>query len=158
MQSEIVKEPDFGEAKCLVVFLRPKLALAEMTAWPKDRLVAFGEIYSSVAGEWTGFYDWLRDADHRLLGVRYWPFESTELVITRATELAYVSTNKQRYIEIFFASERHVKQEFSKDQEFLYDPVYVSPSGGCALAFSTDGLSEADYRSIAEARAEWVPI
>src|SRR5207248_2896449 len=104
------------------------------------------------------FYDWLRDADQRLLGVRYWPFESTELVIARSTELAYVSTNRQRYIEIFFANERHVKQELSKDQEFLYDPVYVSPSGGCAVAFSTDGLSEADYRSIAEASAEWVPI
>jgi hypothetical protein len=151
-------QPDFGEPRCVIVFFRPRLTMGEMTAWPKDRLFAFGEPYSSVGGEWTGFYDWIRNAAGVLLGVRYWPFESTEFVISRAAQLGYVQTSERRYVEIFFSNERCISKELSKDQEFLYDPVFVSPSGECALAFSTEGLSEADYRSISAAEAEWVPI
>jgi hypothetical protein len=132
--------------------------MAEMTEWPKDRLIAFGETYSSSSGEWTGFYDWLRNADRELVGVRYWPFETTEFVISRASELSYVKRHERSYLEIFFANERDLKPELSKDQEFLYDPVYLSASGACAIAFATDGLSQDDYQSLARARVQWIPI
>jgi hypothetical protein len=149
---------DFGEAKCLVLFLRPKLAMAEMTEWPRDRLSAFGETYSSCAGEWTGFYDWLRNADRRLLGIRYGPFETTAFVISQASQFSYVKAHEGNHLEIFFANERDVKPELSTDQEFLYDPAYLAPSGECALTFALDGLSKADHQFIARASVEWVPI
>ena len=129
-----------------------------MTSWPQDSLHAFGETYLSIAGEWTGFYDWIRDGERRLLGVRYWPFEMTEFVIREAKDLPYVRSIDPQYLEIFFGAERHSNAAFSKDQDFLYDPVYTSRSGACALAFSTEDLSKADYRSISSAHAEWVPI
>src|SRR5205823_2629880 len=110
------------------------------------------------SGEWTGFYDWLRNPDRRLLGVRYWPFEATEFVIQRASNLPYVRTAERRYVEIFFGDERYSNTQLSKDQDFLYDPVYATPSGACALAFSTEDLLEADYEAIRAAKAEWVPI
>jgi hypothetical protein len=149
---------DLGTAKCLVIFLRPRLTLGEMTSWPYDKLDAFGEQYTSIAGEWTGFYDWLRDHDRTLLGVRYWPFESTQFVIRIAKELSYVHVVEEKCLEIFFSSHRASLDHLSSDQDFLYDPVYTSHSGACALAFSTEDLSESDNTSIRNANAEWVPI
>src|SRR5437762_12985942 len=115
--------PDLGRAKCLIVFLRPTLAMAEMTSWPHSKLHVFGQTYSSIAGDWTGFYDWIRNAERKLLGVRYWPFEATEFVISRASGLSYARVSEGRDVEIFFSDERHIKEEFSKDQDFLCDPV-----------------------------------
>lgn len=149
---------DLGTAKCLVIFLRPRLTLGEMTSWPHERLQAFGEQYTSMAGEWTGFYDWLRGHDGTLRGVRYWPFESTQFVIQIAKGLSYIHAVEGKCLEIFFGSERATLDHLSSDQDFLYDPVYTTHSGACALAFSTEDLSESDYTAIRNANAEWVPI
>lgn len=49
---------------------RPQLALAKDLKWPLQGFAVENAEYSDMGlGEWTGFYDWLRDSDGGLLGV-----------------------------------------------------------------------------------------
>ena len=50
--------------------------------WPLTGFVIGSKQYRDANfGQWTGFYDWLRDSKEQVLGVRYWPFEDTEFLI-----------------------------------------------------------------------------
>lgn len=147
-------ESSLGRA-CLIVVLKSKLALAESSVWPLKGFVLNGKEYHDAAlGEWTGFYDWLRDPNGYLLGVRYWLNEGTEMLAQQARVLDYVSLKPSRFIEIYFSDRRDVDPKLSADQEFLYDPVFRSDDGEYALGFAMEGLGESDLRNIENAQAD----
>src|ERR1700719_2322678 len=76
---------------CLLVILHSRLTLARDLRWPLKGFVVDNKKYLDAAfGNWTGFYDWIRDMDGNLLGVRYAPFEDTEFLIEHTTRLSYV--------------------------------------------------------------------
>jgi len=141
---------------CLIVALNSNLTLAESPVWPLKSFALSGQLYRDAAlGEWTGFYDWLRDSNSVLLGVRYWFNEGTELLVQKANALGYIRVDPSRYIEIYFSDRRDIEPKLSSDQEFLYDPVFRSDEGEYALGFAMEGLGESDLLNIHTARANW---
>src|SRR5205823_5870461 len=111
---------------CIVVFLKPQIGLALTTNWPVTSIAVNGQTYSPVGPAWSGFYDWLRDSDSRLLGVRYHPSEQTAFVLKQASELAYAQLGSYGDVCLFFSSQRSFDPKKSADQDFLYDQVFVA--------------------------------
>ncbi len=107
-------------------------------------------------GAWTGFYDWLRDSDKNVLGVRYWPFKECEYVIERLEKLWYVKPNFPRDLEIYFSDRRSFDPKLSNDQDFVYDAIFRSDNGEIALGFGIESLTEADLMSLQKTQAVWV--
>lgn len=146
-----------GKRPCLLVILHPRLTLARDLRWPLKGFVVGNKQYRDAAfGDWTGFYDWLRDVNGDLLGVRYTPSDATEFLIEHATKLSYVKADPSRHIEIYFSENRTTDPKRSCDQEFLYDAVFRSGEDDYAIGFGIEELSEADLHSLENAGAEWV--
>ena len=153
-EPSMVKSP--ASRPCLLVIFRPKLTLAKSPVWPLKSFVLDDKQYHDAAlGEWTGFYDWLRDASGDLLGVRYGLNEETEFLGEQTRALDYVKVVAPGYIEIYFSDRRHFEPKLSADQDFLYDPIFRSDDGEYALGFAMEDLSESELRSIENAQADW---
>jgi hypothetical protein len=149
-------QPGSTERRCLVVVLRPRLTLIKNLIWPIKGFVLDNERFEDAGfGEWTGFYDWLRNSDRTLLGVRYWVENETGFLVNYTKELPYVAANEQQ-IEIYFVSGSTPEPRFSADQEFLYDAVFRSVSGEYAIAFGMEELTEEDLNSLEQADVRWL--
>jgi hypothetical protein len=109
-------------------------------------------------GNWTGFYDWLRDSDANLLGVRYWLREDTEFLVGLTKGLSYVEAVPSRHIEVYFSDRRGVDQGRSSDQAFLYDAIFRSDDGEYAVGFGMEELSEANLRSLQDTVTQWTEV
>lgn len=158
---DTVTEPDeetpVTERTCLLVILRPQLVLAKNLKWPLKGFICEGTLYRDAGlGDWTEFYDWLRDSDGNMLGVRYWLRSDTEFLVEYAKGRDYIQTDPPRQIEIYFSERRGANAKLSCDQDFLYDAVFRSESGDYAIAFGMGGLSESDLDRLESAEATWV--
>ena len=141
---------------CLLVVLANPLVLAKAESWPHAALTVGGVEYSDTGlGEWTGFYDWLRDGERSVVGVRYWTFDYTAFLIERTRNLAYVVSDPKGFLEIYFSPRRAIEPGLSADQEFLYDPLFRSATGEHAIGFAMDSLSGPERESIL--RHGWEP-
>ena len=142
--------------KCLLVVLGPQLHLAKNLQWPlKGFLSESTHFRDSGLGDWTEFYDWLRDSAGNILGVRYWLRSDTEFLIEYAKGKEYIQSESPRQIEIYFSERRGADAELSCDQDFLYDAIFRSDNGDYAIAFGMGGLSESDLRSLESVEAIW---
>jgi hypothetical protein len=142
--------------ECLLVMLQPQIALARIRPWPLPGFVCEGQHYRDAGfGEWTEFYDWLRDSDSNVLGVRYWLSSETEFLAHQARELSYVHLDALRCIEIYFSERREVDQSLSSDQDFLYDAIFRSDDGQYAIGFGVGELNEAELSSLQSVGAKW---
>jgi hypothetical protein len=130
--------------------------LAKNLRWPLSGFVLDGISYRDAGfGDWTEFYDWLRDADGNVLGVRYWLRTDTEFLVDYAKGLGYVQADPSRYVEIYFSERRGFVPQLSGDQDFLYDAVFRSDDGVYAIGFGLGGLSDSDMRSLQSIEARW---
>ena len=155
-QSETHRGEDIQARECLLVILQPQLVLAKIRPWPLSGFVCEGKHYKDAGfGEWTEFYDWLRDSDSRILGVRYWLGSETEFLADHARELSYIQVNPSRCIEIYFSERRVVNQSLSADQDFLYDAIFRSGDGEYAIGFAIGGLNENDLSSLQSLPTRW---
>jgi hypothetical protein len=153
--SELEKRPT--GRPCLLVIFRAELTLSKDIQWPLKGFAVGDRQYNEVnIGGWTGFYDWLRDSEENLLGVRYSPFKDCEFLIERTAKLQYVKPDFPRNIEIYFSERREVEAGFSCDQDFLYDAIFRSDDGEYAIGFGMEELTEANLRSLGVVAAEWV--
>ena len=89
----------------MLVAFQPRLTLVLANECADDEVqTRYGD---KGCGDWTGFYDWLRDSDGNILGVRYWPFEEIHLPIKKLSQLPYVVVAKDKsYLEIYFSDGR----------------------------------------------------
>jgi hypothetical protein len=127
---------------CVILILEESIVLAEHEPWPVQSFSIDGETYREIGlGEWTGFYDWLRDRSGNVIGVRYSSFKDIPGLIEAARTLDYVVVRSSRSLEIFLADKRESDEQHSADQEFQYDAVFHSATGRWALAFDTSALS-----------------
>ncbi len=163
-QRSIAKvNPHSGESSagrpCLLVILRSQLTLAKDLRWPlKGFAVGDKRYHDAGFGAWTAFYDWLRDSEGKLLGVRYWLEQDTEFLVDYTKPLGYVQAVPARHIEIYFSERRAVDPKLSCDQAFLYDAIFRSDDGEYAIGFGVEELSDDNLRSLQDARAEWVDV
>lgn len=141
---------------CLLVVLKPRLTLARSASWPLKNFTLDEKRYVDAGyGEWTGFYDWLRDSEKRLIGVRYWPNEDGNLFLDKIRKLSYAQEGPVKSIEIYFGNNRNAHEKFSSDQDLVYDAVFLAEDGELAIAFEMGSLAESDQGSLGGAEADW---
>jgi hypothetical protein len=140
------------EEHCLVVILEEPLKLAEASHWPIAGLVIDDKYYRDCGfGDFTEFYDWLRNSLGEVVGVRYYLAGDTEFLFEYGERKTYMVASDRgtfKYIEIYFSDIRDVDPLLSGDQGFLYDPVFRSDDGHIAIAFDMDWLSEAELAGL----------
>jgi hypothetical protein len=152
-------EKSAKERPCLLVILGCQLALAKDLRWPLKGFVVGNKQYHGTAfGEWTGFYDWLRDGEATLLGVRYTPFEYTEFLVEHAKTFPYAKLVAPGQLEIFFSEQRAFEPKLSCDQDFAYDAIFRLNDGEYAIGFGIEALSESNLRSLTKVDVEWVDV
>jgi hypothetical protein len=163
-QGSIVKAKSDSEGiatgrPCLLLILRSQLTLAKDLKRPlKSFVVGKKQYHDAGFGEWTVFYDWLRDSDGKLLGVRYWLEQDTEFLVDYTKRLGYVQAVSTRHIEIYFSERRAVDPKLSCDHAFLYDAIFRSDDGEHAIGFGVEELSDDNLRTLQDAKGEWVDV
>jgi hypothetical protein len=141
---------------CLLIVLGRNVTLAGNMKWPLKGFIIGEKTYREANfGEWTGFYDWLRDDSENLLGIRYTPFEQTEFLTRELGQLSYVEARPPRHLEIYFSERRIFDPGLSCDQALLYDAVFRSDDGEYAMGFGMEKLSASNLRSLEKAGLEW---
>jgi hypothetical protein len=142
---------------CLIVVLGERVKLAK-GLWPLSNFVSDGKVYGDIgAGDFTEFYDWLRNSSGQVLGVRYYLCADTEFLMNYADARDYMLSTDGgtfKYVEIYFTERRDVDPLLSCDQGFLYDPVFRSDEE-IAIAFDMGWLSESELRSLEENTSLW---
>jgi hypothetical protein len=101
-------------------------------------------------GDWTGFYDWLRQRKGGVIGVRFTPaIEEVEFLPKELGGLNYVSVTPARTsIEIFFTTARDFDAHLSCDQDFGENKVFASHDRQYAISFGTAKLSWGELKVI----------
>lgn len=118
-------------------------------AWPTSSFSASGEVFvNTELGDWTGFYDWLRDTHGVLIGLRYWPFDTTAFLQSEVGHLPFIRTTPNGAIELFFSDSRDTDSAQSKDQGFQYDALFRSAEGTYALLIDDSELRGEDIESL----------
>ena len=140
------------EKHCLIVILEEQLKLAEGSDWPIAGFAAGDKNYRDCGfGDFTEFYDWLRNSHGEVLGVRYYLCGETEFLFDYAQRKDYMLSSDRgtfKYIEIYFSVMRDVDPLRSDDQGFVYDPVFRSDDGQIAIAFDMGWLSETELSQL----------
>lgn len=144
----------------LVIAFRPHLTLALIESKPVRGFYIDEVSYRSVSsGDSTGFYDWLRDRDGKVIGVRFWPEGEAEPPLQALAHLEYVRFSQdQRSLEVFFSDDRDTDEGQSDDQSFGGRSHYLSDSGELAICFETYFLTPPEMTSIREAPGQWVRL
>jgi hypothetical protein len=110
-------------------------------------------------GDWTGFYDWLREPSDKVVGVRYLPFDKTRFLVDLLCSLPYVTAPKDRsYVEVYFVKNPRPDSMRSDDQAFGSNKVFYSEEGGWLLSFDTTGLSESELNSLQDEDVCWEQV
>jgi hypothetical protein len=128
-------------APCLLVALLPEIDLRLLAECPGEVYQAGDRLFRDQGfGDWTGFYDWLRDARGEIIGVRYWPFADTQFVTDRVRDLSYARVAADRsFVEIRLRP-GDPDQQGSDDQDFGNNRLLTTSAGELALSFGTGAL------------------
>ena len=156
------KTPDHPPG-CLLVVLRaqPRLILAaecpELSFWLDGK-----EYTRRSTGDWTGFYDWLRDDDGNLTGVRQWPFAEAEpwrdLLARLPASPHLVSPPGLASLAIYFGGNRATNRQSSNDQDFGQNMVFASADGEWAVSFGTAALSPSERQRLSTTLGDSSPV
>ena len=96
-------------------------------------------------GDFTGFYDWLRDPAGGVIGVRYLPFEASRAVCDAVAAFPYVDVTADcSSLAVFFSTERAFDPASSGDQAFGGNRVFAAADGTYALTFDAGTLNDAE--------------
>lgn len=154
---EIIEGP--LSKSCLVVFLRSRLRLGIAAPWPLSGLEAAGVRYTPMPfGDGLGFYDWLRDRDRKVLGVRLWPFDLAYPTLAECKHLEYIEVEPDKNVAIYFVPEAQVVPAFSCDQDFLYSALFRSQGDDIAIAFGLENLNARELGSLSALGVDWEPV
>jgi hypothetical protein len=95
-------------------------------------------------GDWIGFYDWLRTADGRVIGLRSW-IELSELRSLGALPAVNEALEfEEGCLHVWFSDLREFDEEKSDDQDLGTHRLMRSDDGVLALGVSTESLSKND--------------
>jgi hypothetical protein len=96
----------------------------------------------------TGHFDWLRSSVHKVIGVRYWPFDDAIhasaiqelLALSRSLNYAYIDC-ENRFVSFFFGGLiSDVIENISNDQDMGENGIYVNQQGKMVVCFEIDSL------------------
>jgi hypothetical protein len=125
-------------APCLLVVCKSEIILALAPQCPEDSFTYDNITFRDQGfGDFTGFYDWLRNSDGEIIGVRYLPVDGLEFLGHALVHLPYVEVNEQiRSIEFYFTDDRGVDESVSDDQDFGSNRLFKSQDGVFAISFN----------------------
>jgi len=90
----------------------------------------------SGAGDWLGFYDWLRTKTGELIGVRLW-VDEVNIHLSNATHCVNVVADKKCFpFVVYFGDQREFEDEQSCDQDFGSNMLMLG-AGKFALTFNS---------------------
>ena len=102
-----------------------------------SELMLGGEVFKdSGAGDWLGFYDWLRTRTGKIIGVRLWVDEVNRDLRAAAGCVNVVGNAECFPFVIYLGDEREFADENSGDQDFGSNLLLLS-SGKFALTFNS---------------------
>ena len=124
-------------ASCLIVVCMNEIILVHAPQCPKDSFTYDNTTFRNQGfGDFTGFYDWLRNKDGEVIGVRYLPVDELKFLWHALANLPYVKVNQKiKSIEFYFSNDRTVDESVSDDQDFGSNSVYKSDDGIFAISF-----------------------
>jgi hypothetical protein len=100
-------------------------------------LVLGGEVFKdSGAGDWLGFYDWLRTKTGKIIGIRLWVDEVSRHLRAAAVCVNVVANTECFPFVVYLGDEREFADENSCDQDFGSNMLLLS-SGKFALTFNS---------------------
>ena len=120
---------------------RPALAYGEANALLQNAQ----QFKDTGLGDWTGFYDWLRNPARKIIGVRYWPFENAQFILDSYTQTPNVQIDPRKGLLVFFGSQTEYRENISGDQDFAEARVLVNSIGEHALLLGCPDLVESDF-------------
>ncbi len=129
---------------CLIVVLREEIALALTPQCPSEFFV-FENIHYKDLGydDFVGFYDWLRNTDKRIIGVRCYPWEEFSFPYATVRVLPYVEIDsEEKSVCLFFSDERSFEESLSDDQDFGNNRMYKSDTEEYAISFDADRVMD----------------
>lgn len=142
----------------LIAFLvpgEPHLALCDQL--PKGTFNADGKTYDETEmGHWTGFYDWLRPAKGRVIGIRYWPFEEARFLIDASRWLGYVDIDESQSSITLRLDEGVFDERLSDSQDFGDNKIWEGGDGSYAVSFSTYSLSHEELECLKSLPVRWL--
>lgn len=112
-----------------------------------DRIHLGSSEFSLMDSE-IGFYDFLRDREKEIIGIRFSPFEH-QPILDYASPLNYAYVEQRRsYMEIYFRGHRGQSVPGTAEQAFGDDAVWRNEAGVYALQVGTDTLTEREVDSL----------
>ena len=123
---------------CLIVVFRDTLALSVAPSCPEASFEYDNVAYEDQGfGDFTGFYDWLRNRERSVIGVRYLPADELDFLCNAVEGLPYASVDwRIRSIELYFSESRNVDESISNDQAFGDNRLFKSATGTFCLSFN----------------------
>lgn len=111
-------------------------------------------------GDWTGFYDWLRNPAGQVVGVRYCPFDETRFLIEDLRNFEYIDVPAGGLcLEIHFWRGEHVDRRKSDDQDFGLNKIFrASSTSGWLISFDTTALSISELAGLRASPAKWEAV
>lgn len=96
----------------------------------------------------VGFYDFLRNRENAVIGVRF-SFFKKQKILKEVADLDYIYTNvERRYMEVFLKDYRGSSNEWSAEQAFGDDAIWLSKHGNYALQVGVRELTDADLNDL----------
>jgi hypothetical protein len=115
---------------------------------PAGREVLLGGSQYLLVNSEAGFYDFLRDGDKAIIGLRFSPFQHSS-VLDYALPLSYTYVNRERdYVEIYFRGHRGLSVPGSAEQAFGDDRIWRNSVGVYALQVGTTTLTQGELESL----------
>ncbi len=107
--------------------------LSAVEAVARSIRMAEAHYLDSGAGDWLGFYDWLRNPRGEVIGVQQWIDEAPTFPFSTRFE-GVESNSKHSVLRIFFGQSREVDEEKSRDQDFGHNRL-LTAGDSIALTF-----------------------
>lgn len=127
------------KAKNLFLALHDKLGIYPVEEISTSVLVESRSYKRVGTGDFHGFYDWLRNSNHDLVGVRHMLFDDYDGLLKVIEKLNYAEiaedSNGNVTLYIFFSTDRSYVDAISNDQFFVDDFIYESDDGVWGLTF-----------------------
>jgi hypothetical protein len=95
-----------------------------------------------------GFYDFLRNRDMAIIGLRFSPFEEKP-ILDYAFPLSYTYVDRKRcFMEVYFSGHRGVLVHGTAEQAFGDDSVWRNDMGTYAIQVGTNGLGPEELAAL----------
>lgn len=133
-----------GSDRCLIVVLKEEVELLLARECPERSFTVNNTVFKDVGyGDFLGFYDWLRNTQQRVVGVRHHVFDEFKLPFGRFKELPYAEVfeyPKVFSLSLYFGADRDIEEQSSDDQCFTDNRVYRSELDEYAISFSVEDV------------------